>query len=122
MVRTVTSDGLPDTRSVSPKYSPSVSKAIRRSLPWAPLLRTSTCPWAMMKNLLRSLPSTISLLPSDTSSVLKRLAMRATIVSGSRENKGTLRSTSGEKEAPSSVTSTAIRSALGNSTLVRLTR
>ena len=80
IVRTVTSDGLSETRSVSPKYSPSVSRAIRRSLPWTPLLRTSTCPWAMMKNLLRSSPSTISLLPSETSSVLKRLAMRAMIV------------------------------------------
>ena len=30
------------------------------------MLSTSTCPWAMMKNLLRSSPSTISLLPSET--------------------------------------------------------
>ena len=63
IVRTVTSEGLSETRSVSPKNSPSVSRAIRRSLPCTPLLSTSTCPWAMMKNLLRSSPSTISLLP-----------------------------------------------------------
>ena len=56
IVRTVTSEGLSETRSVSPKYSPSVSRAMRRSLPCAPLLKTSTCPWAMMKNLLRSSP------------------------------------------------------------------
>ena len=56
MVRTVTSDGLSETRSVSPKNSPSVSRAIRRSLPWAPLLSTSTCPWAIMMNLLEVLP------------------------------------------------------------------
>ena len=66
IVRTVTSEGLSETRSVSPKNSPSVSSAIRRLLPCTPLLRTSTCPWAMMKNLLRSSPSTISLLPSET--------------------------------------------------------
>ncbi len=99
IVRTVTSEGLSETRSVSPKNSPSVSRAIRRSLPWTPLLSTSTCPWAMMKNLLRSSPSTISLLPSETSSVLKRLAMRPMIASGSFENSGTLRSDSGGNEA-----------------------
>ena len=76
----------------------------------------------MMKNLLRSSPSTINLLPSETSSVLKRLAMRATIASGNRENSGTLRSASGENDATPLVTSTSIRSALLNSTFVRLTR
>ncbi len=76
----------------------------------------------MMKNLLRSSPSTISLLPSETSSVLKRLAMRPMIASGSFENSGTLRSASGGNEAAAPETSTPIRSALGSSTLVRLTR
>ena len=38
MVRTVTSEGLSETSSVSPKNSPSVNRAIRRSLPWTPLL------------------------------------------------------------------------------------
>ncbi len=75
VVRTVTSDGLSETKSVSPKNSPSVSSAIRRLLPWTPFERTSTCPCAMIKNLLRSSPSTINLLPSDTSSVLNRPAI-----------------------------------------------
>ena len=75
-----------------------------------------------MKNLLKSLPSTISLLPRETSSVLKRLAIRAMMASGSFENSGTLRSASGCKEATLPDRSTPIRSALGSSTLVRLTR
>ena len=122
IVRTVTSEGLSETRSVSPKYSPSVNRAIRRSLPCAPLLRTSTWPCAMMKNLLRSVPSTSSGLPSETSSVLKLLAMRPRMASGSFENSGTLRSVSGEKETLPPETSMPIRSALGSSTFVRLTR
>ncbi len=64
----VTDEGWSETRSVSPKCSPSVSNAIRKSVPCAPLLRTSTCPWARMKNLLPSSPSPISLLPIDTCS------------------------------------------------------
>src|SRR5580704_3575980 len=76
----------------------------------------------MMKNLLRSSPSTSTLLPSDTSSVLNRPAMRPTIESGNRENSGTLRSASGANDATPPETSTPIRSALLNSTLVRLTR
>ena len=76
----------------------------------------------MMKNLLRSSPSTRSLLPSETSSVLKRLAMRETMASGSLEKSGTLRSDSGANEAVPSETSMPIRSALGSSTFVRLTR
>src|SRR5580658_4229235 len=76
----------------------------------------------MMKNLLRSSPSTKSLLPRETSSVLKRLAMRLMIASGSFEKSGTLRSDSGGNEAAAPETSTPIRSALGSSTFVRLTR
>src|SRR5580693_822260 len=87
-----------------------------------PLLSTSTCPWAMMKNLLRSSPSTRSLLPSDTSSVLKRLAIRVMLASGSLEKRGTLRSDSDGNEAVSPDASTPMRSALGSSTLVRVTR
>ena len=76
----------------------------------------------MMKNLLRSSPSTISLLRSETSSVLKRPAMRLMIASGSLENSGTLRSASDGSENAPSRNSTPIRSALLSSTLVRLTR
>ena len=76
----------------------------------------------MMKNLLSASPSTITLFPRATSSVLKLLAIRDTIVSGSPEKSGTLRSDSGGKDAAPADTSTSIRSALGNSTLVRLTR
>ena len=122
IVRTVMSAGPSETSSVSPKYSPSVKSAIRRSLPWTPLLKTSTCPWAMMKNLLRSSPSTMSLLPKETVSVLKRLAIRAMMSSGSCENRGTLRNASGGNEAVSPEMSTPMRSALLNSTFVRLTR
>src|SRR5579863_5977793 len=122
IVRIVTSEGLSDTSSASPKNSPSVNRAMRRLLPCTPLLKTSTCPWAMMKNLLRSVPSTISSLPSETSSVLKRPAMRAMMASGSLENSGTLRRASGINVATFPDTSISIRSAFGNSTLVRLTR
>src|ERR1700748_772016 len=76
----------------------------------------------MIKNLLRSSPSTISLLPSDTSSVLKRPAICASTVSGICENSGTLRKASEGNEATPLDSATSIRSALLNSTLVRLTR
>ena len=126
MVRMVTSEGLSETMSVSPKNSPSESSAMRRLVPWAPLLRTSTCPWARMKKVLPSSPSPMSVLPRDTCSVLKRAAMRLTMPSGRREKSGTLRRLSGVKTGlvPASPPerSTPIRRARGSSTLVRLTR
>ena len=64
----------------------------------------------------------MTLFPRGTSSVLKLPAMRATMVSGSPENSGTFRSDSGGNEAAPAETFTSIRSALGNSTFVRLTR
>ena len=76
----------------------------------------------MMKNLLRSSPSTISLLPSETSSVLKRFAIWVSTGSGTCEKSGTLRSASAGNDATPFVSATSIRSALLSSTLVRFTR
>src|SRR3954471_23919155 len=76
----------------------------------------------MMKNLLRSSPSTMSLLPRETSSVLKRLTICDSTASETRENSGTLRSASAGIAAWPSVSATSIRAALPSSTLVRLTR
>src|SRR5450755_4020276 len=76
----------------------------------------------MMKNLLRSSPSTISLLPSETSSVLKLPAICDSTGSGTREKSGTLRSDSDENVAFPFESVTSIRSALLSSTFVRFTR
>src|SRR5262245_54421004 len=76
----------------------------------------------MMKYLLRSSPSTISSLPSETTSVLKLFASWASTGSGTREKSGTLRNDSDGNEATPSLSATLIRSALLNSTLVRFTR
>ena len=122
IVRMVASDGRSDVKSDSPKNSPSVRSAIRKSLPCTPLLNTSTCPCAITKNLLRSSPSTSSLFPIGTFSTRKDPDMRSRMVSGNRENNGTRRRALAGNDTPSSRTSTAIRSALASSTLVRLTR
>ena len=94
-VRTEISEGLSETKSVSPKNSPSESKASRKSLPCTPLLRTSTCPCAMMKNFERSSPSRIKLLPSETSSTLNRGTNLDKTELDNPEKSGTLRRESG---------------------------
>ncbi len=50
------------------------------------------------KELGKSSPSTINLLPSETSSCLKALAIRVMIGSGNFEKSGTLRTASGANE------------------------
>ena len=75
-----------------------------------------------MKNLLPSSPSTTSLFPIETCSVRNRVVIREVMAVGRPEKSGTLRSESGDNVGSPFSNSTAIRSALLSSTLVRLTR
>ena len=119
--RTLTVDSASSSKSASPKYSPSPSRAIRSSSPCDPLLITSACPLATMKKRCLSLPSSTKSLPTPTSFVSNELVSRFTISSSNSENSGMAFRLFDEKLGLPLKYCMGRRSLLRNSTFVRLT-